>query len=60
MATTKRYVHLSGVTFPDEAAALERRLGLSTEPSTRLSEHGPTSAEGASLNGAESALTSAA
>jgi integrase len=35
MATTKRYMHLAGVVFRDEADALERRLGLSTEPSTR-------------------------
>jgi len=38
MATTKRYLHLAGVVFRDEADALERRLGLSTESSTRLSE----------------------
>jgi integrase len=37
MATTKRYLHLAGVVFRDEADALERRLGLSTEPSTRPS-----------------------
>jgi integrase len=35
MATTKRYLHLAGVVFRDEADALERRLGLSTEVSTR-------------------------
>jgi site-specific recombinase XerD len=35
MATTKRYLHLAGVVFRDEADALERRLGLSTELSTR-------------------------
>lgn len=35
MATTKRHLHLAGVVFRDEADALERRLGLSTEPSTR-------------------------
>jgi integrase len=60
MSTTKRYLHLAGVVFADEAAALERRLGLSTEPSTRLSEPEPISAERASLNGAESALSGAA
>jgi integrase len=38
MQTTKRYLHLAGTVFPNEAAALERRLGLSTEPSTDLSE----------------------
>jgi integrase/recombinase XerD len=37
MATTKRYLHLAGVVFREEADALERRLGLSTEPSTRPS-----------------------
>jgi hypothetical protein len=26
MATPKQYLHLAGVTFPDEAAALERRV----------------------------------
>lgn len=25
MSTTKRYLHLAGQTFPEEAAALERR-----------------------------------
>ena len=36
MHTTKRYMHLAGVVFRDEANALERRygLGLSTERST--------------------------
>lgn len=38
MQTTKRYLHLAGTVFHDEAAALERRLGLSTELSTDLSE----------------------
>ena len=33
-ATTKRYLHLARVVFRDEADALERRLGLSNEPST--------------------------
>jgi Phage integrase family len=37
MATTKRYLHLAGVVFRDEADVLERRLGLSTEPSPRPS-----------------------
>jgi integrase len=32
MATTKRYLHLAGVVFADEAAALERRLLGATEP----------------------------
>jgi integrase len=30
MGTTKRYLHLAAVVFRDEADALERRLGLST------------------------------
>jgi integrase len=41
MGTTKRYLHLAGVVFRDEADALERRLlgtELSTELSTDLSE----------------------
>jgi integrase len=42
MATTKRYLHLAGVVFHDEAEALERRL-LGVEGSTRLSESEPTS-----------------
>jgi Phage integrase family len=54
MATTKRYLHLAGVVFRDEADALERRLlGLSTEPSTDLSAPERTSADLAALNGAE-------
>lgn len=38
MRTTKRYVHLAGVVFRDEAERLERRLlgGLSTEASTDM------------------------
>jgi integrase len=39
MSTTKRYLHLAGVVFRDEADALERRLGLSTELSTETGEH---------------------
>jgi len=45
-ATTKRYLHLAGRTFPAAAAALEDRLladGLSTQPSTHLSEPDPIS-----------------
>lgn len=43
MATTRRYLHLAGTVFRDEAEALERRygLGLSTDPST---EPAPASA----------------
>jgi integrase len=41
MGTTKRYLHLAGVVFRDEAEALERRLlgaaAVSTTPSTNLS-----------------------
>jgi len=40
MATTNQYVHLAGVVFREEAAALERRLLGSTkeaeEPATTL------------------------
>ena len=44
MATTNQYVHMAGVVFRDEAAALERRLGLGVvEGSTDLSESQPTS-----------------
>lgn len=40
MRTTKRYLHLAGVVFRDEAERLEQRygLGLSTEPSTGRAE----------------------
>jgi len=38
-----------GQVFHDEAAALERRLLVSTNPSTRLSEPQPTSDEPAAL-----------
>lgn len=36
MRTTKRYLHLAGVVFRDEAERLEQRYGLAlyTEPST--------------------------
>lgn len=37
MKTTQVYLHLAGVVFEDEAAALERRL-LGVESSTDLSE----------------------
>jgi hypothetical protein len=54
MATTKRYLHLAGVVFRDEADALERRLlGLSTEPSTDLSTPERTEADLAALSEAE-------
>jgi len=39
MATTKRYLKLAGVVFPEQADALERRvLGLSTAPFTDFRE----------------------
>jgi integrase len=43
MSTTKRYLHLAGVVFRDEAVALENRYGLSTPLSTHLSAPEPTS-----------------
>jgi hypothetical protein len=36
MATTKGYLHLAGVVFRDEAAALERRMLGGVESSTQL------------------------
>jgi integrase len=56
MSTTKRYLHLAGVVFREEAERLERRLlaGLSTELSTDLSTPSGTWDDGARLNGAES------
>ena len=44
MSTTKRYMHLAGVVFRDEAAALERRL-LAVESSTDLSAPNRISAD---------------
>ena len=41
-STTRRYVKLAGIVFPDAAAARAERL-LSTEPSTNLSAPQPTS-----------------
>jgi integrase len=42
MRVTRRYLHLAGIVFHEEAEALERRLGLgielSTQVSTRMSE----------------------
>jgi hypothetical protein len=51
MRTTKRYLHLAGVVFRDEAARLEERYGLatSTEPST---EHTAADRHELSLDGA--------
>ena len=48
MQTTRRYLNMAGVTFPEEAAALELRLlggGLSTPGSTRLTAPEPISAD---------------
>jgi integrase len=61
MATTKRYLHLAGVVFRDEADALERRLlGLSTEPSTDLRAPERTEADLAALSEAEEQAADAA
>jgi integrase len=53
IATTKMYLHLAGVVFPDEAQQLEDRL-LGGRPFTQLSTHPrapePTSADLAPLN----------
>jgi integrase len=46
MKVTRRYLHMAGTVFHDEAGALERRVfgsKPSTESSTRLSEPEPTS-----------------
>ena len=55
MATTKRYLHLAGTVFRDEAERLDDRLlgGLSTQLSTHLGAPGPISADPAPLNQAE-------
>ena len=52
MQTTKRYLHLAGVVFRDDADALERRL-LSTELSTDLSGDSRNLAERTALESAE-------
>jgi integrase len=39
MRVTRRYLHLAGIVFHEEAEALERRLGLGGEVSTQLSTH---------------------
>jgi integrase len=54
MSTTRRYLHLAGVVFRDDAAALERRL-LSTPLSTHLSTPEPISDDPAPLNQASQA-----
>ena len=50
MGTTKRYLHLAGVVFREEAAALERRFGLSPELSTGLASPEPISPDPNGLN----------
>jgi len=37
MKITRRYLHLAGIVFRDEAEALERRLGLGVETATEVS-----------------------
>jgi integrase len=59
MATTKRYLHLAGVVFRDEADALERRL-LGVEPSTNLTSPEHTDADLAALSQAEAQTADAA
>ncbi len=54
MQTTKQYLPLTGVVFRDDAAALERRLFGTVEPSTALTESQGTLAELASRNHAGS------
>ena len=60
MATTKRYLHLAGTVFRDEAERLEDRLlggGLSTQRSTHLRAPEPTSPDPSPLQHAESDRT---
>lgn len=57
MSTTKRYLHLAGTVFQDEAERLEQRLlgaSVSTQPSTHLSAPEPTSPDPAPHQNAES------
>jgi integrase/recombinase XerD len=54
MSTTRRYLHLAGVVFRDDANALERRL-LGVESSTHLSAPEPISDDSAPLNQAAQA-----
>jgi integrase len=57
MSTTKRYLHLAGTVFRDEAERLEQRLlgaSVSTQLSTHLSAPEPTSPDPAPLQNAES------
>jgi integrase len=46
MQTTKGYLHLAGVVFRDDAAALERRLLGVEDPGRKSPEPAPLSAEG--------------
>jgi integrase len=50
MKVTRQYLHLAGVVFRDEAAALERRLFGPVESSTRLSVSEPIEHYSAGLN----------
>jgi integrase len=57
MSTTKRYLHLAGTVFQDEAETLEQRLlggSFSTQSSTHLSAPEPTSPDPAPHQDAES------
>jgi hypothetical protein len=54
MQTTKRYLHLAGTAFHEEAAALEERLGLSTKGSTNLSAPEVTSEDRVPLESTDS------
>jgi hypothetical protein len=58
MHTTRRYMHMAGVVFREEAERLEQRLlgGISTEPSTDLSAPERTEEDSAARNGAGSRL----
>jgi len=56
MATTKKYLHLAGTVFRDEAERLEDRLlggRFSSQPSTHPTAPERISAEGAARNQAE-------
>ncbi len=59
MKTTKRYLHLAGTVFRNEADALERRMlgELLTEPSTDLQSSPVVSVHDASHNDAISPLS---
>jgi integrase len=56
MATTRQYVHLAGVVFRQDSAALERRLLGGVESSTHLSRREPISSDQEPRNTAVSGL----